>query len=145
MRDYSPSAWHWCVDGDDSRYWSSAVGSYVADLPDGAGFTRIDSEESLSAVLAEYRLPGPIADPIYYPLKRWQFVAMVDLLGVAQAIEDAIATMPDPFERAVALARYHESDDYRREDPLFDKLAPKVGLTGEQIDTAWMQIARPAT
>lgn len=139
--DYTPRDWFWIVADDETQYWSSAAGSYVTQLPDDAGVTRIDSEESLSAVLATYGLPGPIAAPIYYPLKRWQFKAMVDVLGVAQAIEDAIGAIPDPLARAVALARYRESDIYRREDPLFDTLAPLVGLTGEQIDEAWMQIA----
>lgn len=142
--DYTPRDWHWIVGDDETRYWSSAAGSYVTELPDGAGVTRIDSEASLSEVLSAYGLPGPIAEPIYYPLKRWQFKAMVDVLAVAPAIEDAIAAMPDPLARAVALARYRESDVYRRDDPLFDTLAPMVGLTGEQIDDAWMQIAVPA-
>ena len=142
--DYTPRDWHWIVGDDETRFWSRSAGIYVEELADDAGVTRIDSEESLSAVLAEYGLPGPIAAPIYYPLKRWQFAAMVDVLGVGQAIEDAIATMSDPLARAVALARYRESDVYRRDDPLFDQLAPLVGLTGEQIDSAWMQIAVPA-
>lgn len=144
MRDYDPLDWHWQIGDDDSRYWSSAQGGYVEALPDDAGLTRIDSGDSLSGVLAGYGLPGPVAAPIYYPLRRWQFAAMVDVLGVAQAIEDAIASIPDPLARAVALARYRESDLYRRDDPFFDHLAPLVGLTGAQIDAAWMQIARPA-
>ena len=103
MRAYDPTDWHWQIGDDETRYWSSAQGGYVEALPEGAGLTRIDSEDSLSGVLAVYGLPGPVAAPIYYPLRRWQFAAMVDVLGVAQAIEDAIASIPDPLARAVAL------------------------------------------
>jgi len=144
--DYTPRDWHWIVNGDETRFWSSASGAYIEELPEDSGVSRIASEKELSDVLAVYGLSGPFvsSDPLDYPLKRWQFKAMVNVLGVGQAIEDAIATMPDPLARAVALARYRESDVYRRDDPLFDTLAPLVGLTGEQIDAAWMQIARPA-
>lgn len=86
--------------------------------------------------------PPPDPVPADYPLKRWQFKAMVEVLGVGAAIEGAIDTVfaDDALARAKALARYRESDVYERGDPLFDLLAPAVGLTGGQIDEAWMQI-----
>lgn len=101
--------------------------------------------QALASVITEAKAskkpPKPSTSPVDYPLKRWQFKAMVEILGVSQAIEDAISAIPEPMARAVAMARYRESDVYRRNDPLFDQLAPAVGLTGEQIDAAWMQIA----
>lgn len=60
---YDPRNWYWIVAGDESRYWSSAVGAYVDGLPEGAGLTRIDTEESLTDVLAAYGLRGPVTRP----------------------------------------------------------------------------------
>lgn len=83
----------------------------------------------------------PAKGPTDYPLKRWQFRAMVAYLDKGTAIEGAINAIPDAMERAVAMARYKDSDIYERADPLFDQLAPVVGLTDAEIDAAWMQIA----
>ncbi len=63
MRDvstYDPFNWHWTVDGG-TRFWSSAAGAYVDELPAGAGVTRIASESELDEVLAAYGLLGPTA------------------------------------------------------------------------------------
>lgn len=59
MSDYNPYDWFWIVGGDETKFWSSAAGSYVAELPTGAEVTRIASEEELSLVLAQYGLHGP--------------------------------------------------------------------------------------
>jgi hypothetical protein len=58
-RRYTLFDWYWEVGGDDSRFWSSATGAYVTELPAGAGLTLIDTEENLNQVLAAYGLPGP--------------------------------------------------------------------------------------
>lgn len=57
---YNPFDWHWIVGGDESRYWSSAAGAYVEELPEGVGVTRIASEAELTDVLAVYGLRGPV-------------------------------------------------------------------------------------
>lgn len=99
----------------------------------------VEDGDDILEVYATTDVPPPsLAD---YPLKRWQFKAMVEVLGVAAAITAAINAMTDPMARAVTMARYLDSDIYRREDPLFDQLAPAVGLTPEEIDAAWWQIA----
>lgn len=60
MLNYTPADWYWIIGGDEDRYWSSAVAAYVEVLPEGAGVTRIASEDELSGVLAAYGLPGPV-------------------------------------------------------------------------------------
>jgi hypothetical protein len=57
---YTPHNWFWIVGGDETRYWSSVVGAYVTDLPEGAGLTRIASEAELSDVLRAHGLQGPM-------------------------------------------------------------------------------------
>ncbi|SDA39021.1 hypothetical protein [Mesorhizobium qingshengii] len=51
MPDYDPSNWFWVVAGNESRFWSSSTGAYVDALPEGAGVTRIASEDELWDVL----------------------------------------------------------------------------------------------
>lgn len=63
MMEYDPFNWHWIVGGDDSRFWSSKAGGYVAKLPKGAAATRILNEDELTDVLAVYGLPGPVERP----------------------------------------------------------------------------------
>lgn len=47
--NYTPNEWYWLL--EDGRYWSSALGEYVLEVPEGAGVTKIDTEENLSDVL----------------------------------------------------------------------------------------------
>lgn len=91
------------------------------------------SEEYLNSLSSEH--------PNKYPLKRWQFKAMVDYLGIADTIETAINSFPDPLQRSIVMARYKESDLYHRNDPLFDQIANLIGLSTEDLDNAWLQIA----
>lgn len=55
MFSYTPSDWHWIVAGDESRWWSSAAGTYVAPdqawLEDGNQPSRIANEVELNDVL----------------------------------------------------------------------------------------------
>lgn len=77
MSAYDPRNWFWTVGGDTSRFWSSAAGAYVTELPPGfypsvqaavdadsdAGVrqvaTRIASEAELNDVLRSYGLTLP--------------------------------------------------------------------------------------
>lgn len=84
--------------------------------------------------------PPKSTDPRDHPLKRWQFMAMVDLLGISDKVLVAIEALPDATARAIAKSRYLNSDTYNRGDDLFDVLGPAVGLTPAEIDAAWMQV-----
>jgi len=59
-KPYNPFDWFWIAGGDETRFWSSDAGTYVDTMPEGAGVTRIATEEELAAVLAVYGLPGPV-------------------------------------------------------------------------------------
>lgn len=43
-KSFNPSDWCWIVNGDETRFWSSADNAYVDALPEDAGVTRIASE-----------------------------------------------------------------------------------------------------
>nr|WP_295465179.1 hypothetical protein [Mesorhizobium sp.] len=73
------------------------------------------------------------------PLEPWRFMAMLDIAGKRQAVDDAIGAMTDPVARAVARSRLNHSARFLRNDPLIDALSPLVGLTGAEIDGLWLQ------
>ena len=94
MMQYSPQNWHWIVNGDESKAWSSSKGSYVTEYPKDA-VTRIDSEQSLSDVLRPHglTLPAPTQD---------------DYASAIQALIDATAKAKG-YADGAALAGYSES------------------------------------
>lgn len=94
MMQYSPQNWHWIVNGDDSKAWSSSKGAYVTEYPKDA-VTRIDSEQSLSDVLRPHGLamPAPTQD---------------DYASAIQALIDATAKAKG-YADGAALAGYSES------------------------------------
>jgi hypothetical protein len=61
MIEYTPYDWFWQIGDDQTRYWSSAAGSYVTTKPDI--FTRIVSEADLAEVLRPYGIVGPVVTP----------------------------------------------------------------------------------
>lgn len=65
---YTPRDWYWIVGGEETRWWSSAAGAYLSEVPDGAGVTRIANEDELDDVLAAYGLVGPGGRAIYASL-----------------------------------------------------------------------------
>lgn len=79
-----------------------------------------------------------ISDPTNHVLNRVQFMALVYMLGLETAIEAALDNISDSTERAIAKARYRETQSFHRDHPLIAQLAPELNLTKEQIDTAWM-------
>lgn len=87
MSDF-PNNWHWIVNSDESRFWSSSAGAYVPTPPEGAGVTRIASEEELSDVLAVYGLPGPAVRVEDY---KAAIVAHLDATAVSRLYDNAVS------------------------------------------------------
>lgn len=50
--------WFWQIGADESRYWSSAAGAYVAEAQEGR-ITMVPSLEDLQAALAQLGLSAP--------------------------------------------------------------------------------------
>lgn len=84
-------------------------------------------------------IPTPSSDPNDYPLERWQFQAMVDMLGKRSAIQQAINSLGTDMERNVANAKFNQANRFLRSDPLVTALATAVGMTSEELDASWMQ------
>lgn len=55
---FTPGAWVWKIEGDQTRMWSSAVGAYVAYESDCIA-TTVPDEPQLIAVLTYLGLPHP--------------------------------------------------------------------------------------
>lgn len=84
-----------------------------------------------------------IPTPANTPLSPVQFDAIVRLLGLSMADIDTIIdkVLKNPAENAVAKAKLHKSDLYRRDNPLFRMLGPALGKSDAEIDMAWMMAA----
>lgn len=105
MTDYNPHDWFWIVGGDESRFWSSAAGAYVEELPDGwyshvrgavwamedeeavSIPTHIASEAELDDVLAVHGMSGPTARP-----KRRKSTIQLRLIAAGK-MEEAFALL----------------------------------------------------
>ena len=68
--------WYWAIGDGHDRYWSSASGSFVSSLPEGAGLSMAVSEADLTAALAVYGLPGPVVRQINVPAERDRRLAL---------------------------------------------------------------------
>lgn len=95
--------------------------------------------EAYEHVAPEAPEPVTSTNPVDHPLEPFQFYAMLDILQIRSAVDAALKAITDNTERAVATAKFDHQKRFDRDDPLIAKLAPAVGLTGAQIDTAWMQ------
>lgn len=130
----------------EARYTDDGV---IIAIVDGKTYSIPDDPANRHRqMLAEWEAEGntiaayvPLADPdpLTIPLNRFQFDAMLRILGVTDsAIETAIDTLvTDATENAIAKARFYRAETYNRGHPLFDLLAPELGLTAGDIDTAW--------
>jgi hypothetical protein len=79
--------------------------------------------------------------PTDIALNRVQFKSMLAILDITidqinTAIDKAVT---DQTQNTIAKVKVTESELYHRNDALFGTLAPAVGLTDAQIDTAWEQ------
>lgn len=72
------------------------------------------------------------------PLPKWRFEAIIDIYGLRQDIEDAIASLPDQ-EKAVIYAKRHYVTEFHRTDPLFEVISQKLGISQTQIDDMWQE------
>lgn len=129
-----PELGYWQTEDDvtDEIIASYPEGTVEVPVKPGRNYTLEDGEW----VAAIDEAP---ANPADYPLKPYQFHAMLDIAEVSQAVEDAIAAIVDPATKAVAKARMKHSTDFDRNDDFIVSLAPVVGLSPEQVDALWLQ------
>lgn len=133
---YTPSDWHWIVDDNETRYWSSAAGGYVETLPDGGGVTRIATVQELAEVLAVYGLPGPVAivpgsvSPAQAEIALHRYDDGV-LLAQVNALIDAYPYEPVRiwWRKATYIARDHA---------YLQAVALELGLTEQTVDALFI-------
>lgn len=88
--------------------------------------------------------PGTNEYALQNPLSQRAFFAIVQTLGLEDAINSAIDAMPDStleetMRKNIARNWFYRSNRYNRNDPMFESIGPTVGLTPEEIDAAWAQ------
>lgn len=125
-------------------------GTFVADL-NGLPYHVIPSDPYWDEAVAEAaRLgdalpfePEPEPQPqAIQPLTRRQLRLGLLYAGISTSqVEDAIAAIPDPTDREVALIEWQDATIYERSHPLIDQIGSALGLTPEQIDAMWADAA----
>lgn len=135
MPDYNPFDWFWIVQGNDSRFWSSAAGAYIPTLPDGAGLTRIASEDELSKVLAVYGLRGPsVLVPERVSARRFRLQLRIS--GLLDQVKAWVASQ-DPLVQDA----FEYSGEFVRAEPMMANGFAQLGFTSEQIDAFFVAAA----
>lgn len=123
-----PQDWHWIVDGDESRYWSSAAGAYVDTLPEDAGVTRIASADELTDVLAVYGLPGPI-ERVPNAVSARQFKLQLLAASLLEQVDAFVAS-----QGAAVQIAFDNSGSFVRSEPMMASGFAAMGFSEEQID-----------
>lgn len=80
-----------------------------------------------------------VAAKRFRPLNRVQFRFMIRKRGWGAAIEAALDALPDGDQKILAETLYFDGDRFERAHPFFALLAPAVGVTSEDIGTAWLE------
>ncbi|MFC3326196.1 hypothetical protein [Mesorhizobium cantuariense] len=135
MTEYNPFSWHWIIGGDESSFWSSASGAYVAALPDDAGVTRIASEQELNDVLAPYGLPGPVTR-VPVSVSARQFKLQLLAAGLLDQVEGFIASQGE----AVQIA-YDNSGSFVRTEPMMAAGFAALEFSEAEVDAFFVAAA----
>lgn len=71
------------------------------------------------------------------PVSARQIRTALILSGISiSTIENALAALPEP-DKSIATIAWEYSNDFFRDNPLVQSLAPSLGLTEEDLDNLW--------
>lgn len=74
-----------------------------------------------------------------YSLFRFQFLAMLNLSGLASAVTAALASISDPTAKAIAQGKFDATQVFERGDATLNAVATAAGITQAQLDAFWLQ------
>lgn len=116
-----------------------AAASYVAPV----GATQISAPPGSDYVWqngawVQY-VPTVSTDPKDYPLQRYQFTAMLDIAGITAQVEAGLNAISDPVQKAVAWAKYRDTQVFQYDDPLIASVAALAGITTATMVSLWLQ------
>ena len=136
--DFTPHDWFWIVGGDESRFWSSAQATYVDEFPEGAGLSRILSEDELWGVLRIHFPAGLPAD--MPPLSVTPAQAKIALFE-AELLDQVEALVADYPYRPVSIW-WTSALAFERGHAYINALALELDLSDEQVDALFITAAR---
>lgn len=136
--DGSGTAVQVLIVGED---WTAPDGVTVMETARASQGDVFDANRDGFASDLDYVAPEQDPAPSTPGLQRYQFLAMLDIAGLKDKTDTAIAAIADPVQRAVARAKFDSVQTFERDDPLLVALAAAAGLTGAQVDGYWTQAA----
>lgn len=127
---------------ENPRY--TEAGSIAVSIDGAEMFVPDDMSNRYRQMIAEWEASGntiPAYEPQPQPLEpltRRQLRLGLLANGITTTdVEAAIATTPDPMDRAVAEIEWADASTYERDHHLIEQVGTALGLTPEQIDTMW--------
>jgi hypothetical protein len=82
-----------------------------------------------------------VAAMVAQRLPRWKFWAALGMAGLTETVRTAFASIPDPQQRAIAVAKLENTEYYDRSDELFanEFLLDQIGIDSAGVDALWAQ------
>ena len=104
----------------------------------GQTIALVDGTLTIVHTLEDAPPPPPEPPPPFQDLQRPSFLFMMGKLGITEEqVEELIGQMPEGDARDLALIVFRNQPTFKRDNALLQTLTEAVGLTSEQVDTAW--------
>lgn len=128
MRSYNPYDWRWIVGDDESRHWSSSANDWVDGAPSDE-YTVIDSEESLSSVLKQFGLIGPVT-----LVPESVSPAQAEIVLYRTGLLATVNTLIDSHEYEPVRIWWRKATYISRNHPYLTAVAMELGLSDDDVD-----------
>jgi hypothetical protein len=93
-------------------------------------------------VAEEFAPPAQVAaEPVPDAVEAYQLEIWLSRKGLTQTVEQLLGEIPDAVQREEARIRYRRVSRITRSNPLVEMAAGKLGLTPDQTDAAFREMA----
>lgn len=112
----------------------------IASTPDG--WTEISQQDYSALIQSHYSAVAAINAQEQAPeeVLLWQFRAAVTLAGLKDAVDAAVAALPEP-SKTVATEKWEYGNTVRRNHAMITSLSASLGLTSNQVDNIFKTAA----
>lgn len=94
------------------------------------------------SVIGGVLVPAAVVQPVPSSVTARQAVQALILAGIEEdAVEAAIAAIPDAMQRKLAANFWRRSNEFERSNPVLNSLAGSLGLDSDDLDDLFRQAA----